>query len=46
MFDRIGELNDMMFHIVVYLLLWRILSELNSIKGCLKRKDSDIDDDR
>lgn len=44
MLDTIGELKDMMFHIVIYLFLWRILSELIDIKECLKRKDSDAND--
>ena len=39
MFDTLGELNDMMFHIVIYLFLWRILSELNDIKKILKEKE-------
>ena len=46
MWDTIGGLNDMMFHIVIYLFLWRILSELINIEECLKRKDSDVNDDR
>lgn len=41
MFDTIGELKDVMFHIVIYSFLWRILSELIDIKECLKRKDGD-----
>jgi len=45
MFDTIGELKDMMFHIVIYLFLWRILSELEDIRECLKRKDNDANDD-
>lgn len=44
MFDIIGELKDIMFHIAIYLFLWRILSELIDIKECLKRKDSGTDD--
>ena len=39
MFDTLGELNDVMFHIVTYLFLWRILSELNDIKKILKEKE-------
>ena len=39
MFDTLGELNDVMFHIVIYLFLWRILSELNDIKKILKEKE-------
>ena len=46
MLDTIGEFKDMMFHIVIYLFLWHILSELNDIKECLKRKDSDVNDNR
>lgn len=46
MFDAIGELEDIMFHIVIYLFLWRILSELNDIREGLERKDSDINDNR
>ncbi len=45
MFDTIGGLSDMMFHIAIYLFLWRILSELIDIKECLKRKESDANDD-
>lgn len=45
MADTLSGLSDMMFHIVIYLFLWRITSELVDIKKCLKRKDSDIDDD-
>lgn len=41
MFDIIGELKDMMFHIVTYLVLWRILSELDDIKIVLKEKKGD-----
>ena len=44
MFDIIGELKDVMFHIVIYLFLWRILSELGDIRECLKRKDNDTND--
>lgn len=44
MFDIIGELKDMTFHIAIYLFLWRILSELIDIKECLKRKDGDVND--
>lgn len=46
MFDTIGALKDTMFHIAIYLFLWRILSELIDIKECLKRKDSDVNDNR
>jgi hypothetical protein len=45
MLDTISELKDIMFHIVIYLFLWRILSELSDIKECLKRKDNDVNDD-
>jgi len=45
MFDTIGSLNDTMFHIVIYLFLWRILSELMDIKDVLKRKDGEQNDD-
>lgn len=44
MFDTIGELKDMMFHIVIYLFLWRILSELADLKEYLKRKDGDTNE--
>ena len=43
MFDVIGGLKDMMFHIVIYLFLWRILSELNDIKIVLKEKNGDAE---
>lgn len=45
MIDTIGELKDMMFHIAIYLGLWRIISELGAIRECLKRKDNDANDD-
>lgn len=41
MTDIIGELRDMMFHIAIYLGLWRIISELVDIKKGLKEKDGD-----
>ena len=44
MIGMISVLKDMMFHIVIYLFLWRILSELEDIRECLKRKDSDVND--
>ena len=44
MFNALSGLNDTMFHIVIYLFLWRILSELDDIKNILKRKDDDTND--
>lgn len=44
MLEAIGGLKDITFHIVLYLFLWRILSELIDIKECLKRKDDDAND--
>ena len=41
MFDTLGGLNNVMFHIAIYLFLWRILSELNDIKKILKEKEED-----
>ena len=36
--EALGGLSDMMFHIAIYLFLWRILSELNDIKKILKEE--------
>lgn len=44
MFDTLGDLKDIIFHIVVYSFLWRILSELTDLKEYLKRKNGGIDD--
>lgn len=41
MLDTIGDWKDVMFHICIYLFLWRILDELIDIKEILKRKDDD-----
>jgi hypothetical protein len=41
MMETLGGLSDMMFHIVIYLFLWRILSELNDIKKILKEKEKE-----
>ena len=38
----IGELRDMMFHIAIYLGLWRIISELVDIKKVLKENDGEL----
>lgn len=32
-------MTDIMFHLVIYLFLWRILMELNDIKHSLKEKE-------
>ena len=42
MADIIGELSDMMFHIALYLGLWRIISELVDIKKVLKENDGEL----
>lgn len=41
MADIIGNLGDMIFHIALYLGLWRIISELVEIKKVLKEKDKE-----
>lgn len=37
--ESLGGLNEMLFHIAIYLFLWRILSELIDIKKILKEKE-------
>ena len=37
--ETLGGLSDMMFHLTIYLFLWRILSELIDIKKILKEKE-------
>jgi len=32
-------MSDIMFHLAIYLFLWRILMELNAIKHNLKEKE-------
>lgn len=32
-------MSDIMFHLTIYLFLWRILMELNAIKHSLKEKE-------
>lgn len=39
--ETLGGLNEMLFHIAIYLFLWRILSELNDIKKILKEKEEE-----
>ena len=46
MLETMGGLKDIMFHIVLYMFLWRILSKLSDIEECLKRKDDDINGTR
>lgn len=41
MIDTLGGLSDMIFHLVVYMLFWRVLSELNDIKKILKEKEEE-----
>lgn len=37
--ESLGGLNELFFHIAIYLFLWHILSELNDIKKILKEKE-------
>lgn len=41
MIDTLIEIEEMLFQIVIYLFLWRILSELNDIKKILKEKEDE-----
>ena len=42
--ETLGGLSDMMFHLAIYLFLWRVLSELIDIKKILKEKEEKKDE--
>lgn len=44
MFDTLGWLSDMMFHLAIYLFLCLILSELIDIKKILKEREEKKDE--